>query len=171
MRDRRAVGSFFIGGCDQKVDGKGRMSIPSDFRRVLEDSDPRFPSDTARLILVYGPHLKKCLQVYTVEAFEEIKAGIAAMPRGSRERKIASRLILAHSSESEIDRDGRIVLPKDRREQIGIPEGGMTRLVAMGDYFEMWNKETYDAEAGAEIEEMLEEHGDDFDPLNMVFGG
>ncbi len=147
------------------------MSIPSDFRRVLEEGDPLFPSRSARLVLLFGPHLKNCLQVYTIEAFSEIEEGIKAMPRGSKERRLASLMMLDPCCEIEIDRDGRIVLPKDRREQIGLPEGGMTRLVAMGDFFEMWNKDVFDANAGSAVEALLDEHGEGFDPLSLVFGG
>ena len=32
----------FTGEHTQKVDGKGRMSIPADFRRVLEAGDPEW---------------------------------------------------------------------------------------------------------------------------------
>ena len=38
---RGTVVLSFTGEHTQKVDGKGRMSIPADFRRVLEDGDLR----------------------------------------------------------------------------------------------------------------------------------
>ncbi|MEM9123456.1 MAG: MraZ N-terminal domain-containing protein, partial [Pseudomonadota bacterium] len=34
----------FRGEFDQRVDGKGRMSIPASFRRVLEQGDPNWSS-------------------------------------------------------------------------------------------------------------------------------
>ncbi len=162
------MGLSFRGEFDQKVDGKGRMSIPADFRRVLEAGDPEYPEKrpNARLVVLYGPHLKNCLHVYTIEDMAEIEAGIRALPRGSAERKQASRMILSKSWETEIDRDGRIVLPKDRREQIRLD--GMAKMVAMGDYFEIWNADTYAKEEAAEIEDYLAEMPGDFDPLTLV---
>ena len=99
----------------------------------------------------------------------EIEADIKRLPRGSKARKQASRLILAKSWETEIDNTGRIVLPKERREQIGL--GGDAVMTAMGDYFEIWNKATYEASEAAETQAFLDEMDDDFDPLTLLGDG
>ena len=165
-----AMGLSFRGEFNQKVDGKGRMSIPADFRRVLELGDPAYSKDKLpRMVVLYGPHLKNCLHAYTIEAMAEIEAGIQNLPRGSDARKKASRLILGKSWETEVDRDGRIVLPKERREQIGLAEEAV--MVAMGDYFEIWNADTFRAEEAAEIDSFLSDMPDDFDPLSLISGG
>ena len=166
------MGPSFRGEFNQKVDSKGRMSIPADFRRVLEAGDPRHPdAPNARLVLLYGPHLKNCLHVYTIEAMAEIEADIQKLPRGSMERRRASQMILGKSWETEVDKDGRIVLPKDRRAQVALPEqGGEVVMIAMGDYFELWNAETYEREVAAEMESFLAEQDDDFDPLSLLGG-
>ena len=162
------MGLSFRGEFDQKVDGKGRMSIPADFRRVLESGDPDFPEKNAnaRMVVLYGPHLKNFLQAYTIEDMAEIEAGIRALPRGSVQRKQASRMILGKSWETEVDRDGRIVLPKNRREQIGLE--GQSIMVAMGDHFEIWNADTYQAQEGAEFDAYLEQMPDNFDPMALL---
>lgn len=162
-----AVELSFRGEFNQKVDGKGRMSIPADFRRVLEAGDPHFPENpNPRLVLLYGPHLKNCLQAYTINAMAEIEAGIRRLPRGSIQRKQASRMLLGKSWETEVDKDGRIVMPKERREQIGLD--GEAAMVAMGDYFEIWNAATYQAQEAAEIEAFLSQQPEDFDPLSLL---
>ncbi|WP_412563521.1 division/cell wall cluster transcriptional repressor MraZ [Thalassobius sp. MITS945101] len=161
------MGLSFRGEFNQKVDGKGRMSIPADFRRVLESGDPAHPDNPSpRMVVLYGPHLKNKLQAYTIEAMAEIEADIKAMPRGSKKRQMASRMILGKSWETEIDRDGRIVLPKERRAQIELD--GEAVMVAMGDHFEIWNAATYDDVENAEIEAFLEDMPDDFDPLTLL---
>ena len=159
------MGLSFRGEFNQKVDGKGRMSIPADFRRVLESGDPDHPENpNPRLVLLYGPHLKDCLHVYTIKAMAEIEAGIAALPRGSAQRKQASRMILGKSWETEVDRDGRIVLPKERREQIGLQ--GEATMIAMGDYFEIWNSADFAEAEAAQSSDFPE----DFDPLSLLDG-
>lgn len=148
------------------------MSIPADFRRVLEAGDPKCPENPhPRLVLLYGPHLGTCLQVYSIAAMAEIEVAIQKLPRGTEPRRRASQLILGKSWETEIDRDGRIVLPKDRRAQIGLAEGGGDlKLVAMGDYFELWNLETYARVVEPEMEAFLGEQDSDFDPLTLLGG-
>ncbi|HBQ36692.1 MAG TPA: MraZ-like protein [Rhodobacteraceae bacterium] len=144
------------------------MSIPADFRRVLEAGDPDFPekSPTARMVVLYGPHLKNYLQAYTIDDMVEIEAGIRALPRGSVERKQASRMILGKSWETEVDRDGRIVLPKDRRAQINLD--GLSTMVAMGDHFEIWNAATYSSQEAAEAEAYLDQMPENFDPMSLL---
>lgn len=164
------MGLSFIGEFSQKVDGKGRMSIPADFRRVLETGDPAFSDVTLpQMVVLYGPHLKNCLHVYTIAAMAEIAAGIEALPRGSEARKMASRLILGHAWKTEIDRDGRIVLPKERREQIGLDDEA--KMIAMGEYFEIWSADTYRAEADAEVLAFLASQPANFDPMALLGGG
>lgn len=161
------VGLSFRGEFSQKVDSKGRMSIPADFRRVLEAGDPNCPETPhPRLVVLYGPHLKDCLHVYTIDDMAEIEAGIRRLPRGSDARKRASRMILGKSWETDVDRDGRIVLPKDRRVQIGLESE--VHMVAMGDYFEIWSAENYSAIEEVEMSAYLETEGDDFDPLTLI---
>ncbi|MEQ9259127.1 MAG: division/cell wall cluster transcriptional repressor MraZ [Roseovarius sp.] len=162
------MASSFLGEYSQKVDGKGRMSIPADFRAVLAEGDPDYPDKPLpRIIINYGPHLKGNLRAYTIEAMNEIEAGIKRMPQGSENRKIASFVYLAKTWRSEIDKDGRIVLPQMLREQIGLD--GEARMIAMGEYFEIWNAETYAGSDGAEIEAWLAQQGPNFDPLTLVF--
>ena len=163
------MGLSFRGEFSQKGDGKGRMSIPADFRRVLEAGDPDYPANsTPRLVVLYGPHLKNCLHAYTVEAMTEIEDSIRRLPRGSQNRKQAARLILGKSWETEVDKDGRIVLPKERREQISL--SGEAVMVAAGDYFEIWNAETYRATEAAAADAFLAGMPDDFDPLSLIEG-
>ncbi len=159
----------FRGEFNQKVDGKGRMSIPADFRRVLEAGDPKLPENAnPRMVVLYGPHLKNCLHAYTIDAMREIEEDIKKLPRGGQARKQAARLILGKSWETEIDKDGRIVLPKERREQIDLT--GESVMVAAGDYFEIWNADTYRAVEAAETDAFLAEMPEDFDPLSLLDG-
>ena len=145
------------------------MSIPADYRRVLEAGDPAHPDNpNPRLVLLYGPHLKGCLHVYTIDAMAEIEAGINRMKRGTREKDRVAKMILGKSWETEIDRDGRIVLPKERREQISLDEEDEVMMIALGDHFEIWKKSTYEQQEAAEMEAFLSEQDDDFDPLSMI---
>lgn len=162
------MGLSFRGEFNQKVDSKGRMSIPADFRSVLADGDPRCPENPLpRLVVLHGPHLQNCLHAYTIEAMEEIEDGIKSLPRGSEARKRASRMILGKSWDTEVDKDGRIVLPQRLRQQIGL-EGEAT-MAAMGDYFEIWNADTFAEVEAAEAAALLIEEGSDFDPLSLIY--
>ncbi len=125
----------FTGEYTQRVDGKGRVSIPADFRRVLEAGDPDWAKDRpAGLKILYGDHLDQRLHVYTLSSFAEIEAGILSLPRGSEDRRHAARLILGQSLSAEVDKDGRVVIPQRQRDKIGLTDGDVY-FTGLGEYF------------------------------------
>jgi len=161
------VARRFRGEYHQKVDGKGRVSIPALFRRVIEAADPDF-SDGQRpnLVIVYGTSTQKQLDCYTIEAIDEIDRRIDRMKPGSIERKMLERIYHGHSLPAQVDEDGRIVLPAKLREKIGL--GGEAFFIASGDHFEIWKPDTYEAEELAKAEEWLERQDDGFDPRVLL---
>ncbi len=157
----------FRGESHHKVDSKGRVSIPATYRRVLEASDPNWrDGDNPELVIVYGDHRKKHLDCYTIEAIEEVDAKIAAMPRGSKQRKILQRLFHGQSFPTTVDETGRLVLPAKLRAKIGLE--GEAFFIAAGDTFQIWKPETYEAEELAATEDYLDELPEDFDPLEFL---
>ena len=65
----------FRGEFHQKVDTKGRVSIPASFRRVLENGDPNWSEGKApEIVIVYGDHRRSYLECYTMDAAAEVDA-------------------------------------------------------------------------------------------------
>ncbi len=158
----------FTGEHTQKVDGKGRMSIPADFRRVLEAGDPDWaPGLSPRMYLLYGDHLKNELHGYTVEEFSAVIAQINAMKRGSPNKKKLSHLYIGQSIKLDVDKDGRTVMPIKQREKLGVKDGELY-FRGVGDHFEIWKSETFTEEVGANLTDWLDEQGEDFDPLSLL---
>ena len=165
----------FTGEYPQRIDGKGRMSIPSDFRRVLELGDPAWTEGLSpSLHLLYGDHLKDRLEAYTVAAFDEIAQQIMSIrpttPEATRRKQMSQRLIQGQSVRLEVDRDGRIVMPARQRQKLGLSEGEVV-FSGAGDHFEIWAAKTYEDKVAAETRAFLEEQGDGFDPMTLVWGG
>lgn len=157
----------FRGESHHKVDAKGRVSIPALFRRVLEAGDSDWKEGLRpQLIIVYGDHRRKFLECFTIEAIDEVDAKIAAMPRGSIERRMLERLIHGQSYPTEVDSDGRLVLPQKLREKIGL--GAEAFFIASGDTFQIWRPETYETEELSKTEAWLDDLPDDFDPMSLL---
>ncbi len=158
----------FTGEHTQKVDGKGRMSIPADFRRVLEAGDPEWtPDRSPRMYLLYGDHLKNELHGYTVDEFNQVVAQINALPRGSDRKKKLSRLIIGQSIKLDVDKDGRTVMPIRQRQKLGITDGEL-QFSGLGDHFEIWKAETYNDEVADDLKGWLDEQGEEFDVLSLL---
>lgn len=139
----------FSGTLTQKADGKGRVSIPADFRRVLELGDPEFVegSRKVRMRVVYGNPERRCLEVYPVTAFDSILRRIARLPEGSDEREILELFYVSGSEVIEVDGDGRTVLAQRLRDHVGVDrEGGELVFAGALDLFRIWIPEEFEAE-------------------------
>ena len=167
-RSRRELVLSFTGEHTQKVDSKGRMSIPADFRRVLEAQDPEWKDGlNPHLYLLYGAHLKQELHVYTVVEFGKLVEMINAMPKGSISKKKLSHLYLGQSMKMEIDKDGRTVMPIRQREKLGLKDGELY-FRGVGDHFEIWKADTFAATIANDMIAWLNDMPDDFDPLSLL---
>ena len=148
----------FIGESHHKVDGKGRVSIPAAFRRVLASGDPdSLEGGNPQLVIVYGDEKRNYLECFTVSAIEKIYDKIERLARANPRRKALQRLYSTHALSTSVDETGRLVLPAKLREKIGLDEAAF--FASTGETFEIWKPETYDEVYGEALDA-----DDDFDP-------
>ena len=132
-----------------KVDGKGRVSLPSKFRKVL-----------SRDLVVTRDLEDECLYVFETpefdawvnRLFEERFGGYRA---SSREHVRLRRKLKSRSRDVEVDASGRIMLTGELREAVGI--GKDVVLIGNTGYFEIWDAKRYEAQ-------------DDDTDLGVLFG-
>jgi MraZ protein len=173
VRGKPNVARKFRGTETVKVDGKGRMSIPAKFRRVFDAGDPAFTSaNTGRtqIVAVYGPDWWNWIELYTIEAVEEIDAQIDALTRGSRERRWLEQLMNSQSADLEIDREGRLVLPQKLREKLALGEGVEAIFASQGDYIQIYHPESLPKDV-EELAEYTASMGQGFDPRSFLGDG
>ena len=156
----------FRGEFTNKVDNKGRVSIPAPFRRVLQAGDPDWTDgQLPSFVIVYGGKKRKFLECYTIEEMERLEDKISAMKYGSRNRRILERLFLTQSLTTTVDPTGRIVLSAMLRERIGLSDEA--HFAGSSDTFQIWTPEAYGVEIN-DTEEYLDELDEDFDPLTLL---
>lgn len=159
---------FFTGEQTQKIDGKGRLLIPSEYRRLFDLADKHRPDGSnSRFILSYGEHLKGHLRLYSVEGWEVAKAMVASVKGGTPERITLNYTYLTQNTMMETDKEGRVVLPARHRQKIGLVEGEVS-IQGAGDYLEIWNIATFDDTKGKMIRDMLAAMPDGFDPISFA---
>ncbi|MCC6001536.1 MAG: division/cell wall cluster transcriptional repressor MraZ [Pararhodobacter sp.] len=157
----------FRGESHQKVDTKGRVSIPALFRRVIEAGDPDWSEGKrANLVIVYGTGTQNRFDCFTIEAIDLIDRRIDRMKKGSPERKVLERIYHGHSLPTQLDEDGRILLPQKLREKLALKDSAF--FIAAGDHFEIWKPETYEADELAKADEWLSAQDPDFDPNTLL---
>ncbi len=130
-----------------KVDGKGRVSIPAAFRAVLAAGDPACDTGkNPRVVLMHGMGGDACLTGYTVEAAKAMELEILALARGDRAKK--KKLLRGLASKSiplAIDDNGRIILRKDLMEEFNISDSAI--FVGMLEFFQIWDPVDYEADS------------------------
>ena len=149
-----------------KIDGKGRMSIPAKMRRVFDAGDPSFAnSNTGRtqIVAVYGPETWNWIELYSIEAADEIDEQIDKLTRGSRQRRSLERLMNEQSTELEIDREGRLVLPLKLREKLGLDNGVESVFASRGDYIQVYHPDALPKDV-EDLDAFTAEQGPAFDP-------
>jgi MraZ protein len=126
----------FVSTFTNKIDAKGRVSIPAPFRAVLERDGYAggiycYPSLDAPALDAGGERLAK-----------KIDGLLSGLPDYSDERDELSVALYGEVQVLSIDGDGRIVLPQSLRAHAGI--GDQITFVGLGDKFQMWSPERFD---------------------------
>lgn len=148
----------FIGEHENKIDSKFRLSIPVDFRRELEEGDPKWePGGKASMAIVYGDHRRDHAEVFTIRALMKVLAQIARMPRGSRNRAELQKLYAHQTVTPTLDETGRIVLPPKVREKLKLD--GKAVVVGNLDTFLIYHPDIYEAGPSDSLAKT-----EDFDP-------
>lgn len=143
-----------------KIDGKGRMSIPSPFRDALAQLGGGPEAATPKFNLLWG--FKDHLEVYPIAVFNQTLKGIFAMQPGSEQRIRAERQLLHRAEAMSVLDGGRIVMPQRHRDRLGLE--GEVILTGAGDHFEIWPAEVYERIA-ATVDDWDE---DDVHPMSLV---
>lgn len=142
----------FRGEWVHKVDSKGRVSIPADFRRALAEGDPANPNNP-NFVLIYGLAENGYLEGYSAQGIEALEGQIEALDYGV-EREFLEDVMLTQSQGLSVDDNGRIVLPAHMRDRLGT--SGEVIFAGTGEKFRIWEPAKYEAERAARRAEMAE---------------
>jgi MraZ protein len=122
---------MFMGTYYNSIDAKNRMIVPAKHRLQLGE----------RCVLTKG--LDPCLNIYSVDAWEQQMEKMEKLPESDRRIRSFIRLIYANAVECEFDKQGRIVIPAKLKEDAGITR----ELVTMGvmKKIEVWSREVWES--------------------------
>jgi MraZ protein len=144
----------FNGEFEHKIDSKGRMFVP---RRILEEIEE--PAERNHFQVVVNKE-EGCLDVFTESAYREYLRSALAKQKTARGARLLRRSLGANSRKVPLDTQGRILLPKELRERIELGEDAV--LVGSLSYFEIWDRERYQAVALPEADEFYNAEAADF---------
>ena len=127
--------ALFLSTYVNKIDKKGRVSVPARFRTVLAgkgfDSVVLFPT-------VNGDAIDGC----GMDVMERLLEKICGFDPLSEDRESYADALMSDAIELTIDGDGRIMIPLDMLENAGID--GQCAFVGRGDSFQIWQPEAFE---------------------------
>jgi MraZ protein len=163
------VDSRFLGESLNKVDGKGRISLPAKFRRALQGSDSRSgPGGTARLYIAYGNPQTDFVECLSGDYYDAFTAKIEAMDDGEEERDLLEYFYVTKCDEVAVDETGRFVLPTAARDKLGLD--GEALFQGKGRKFHILKPEDGAAadERARKLLEKFSEGKEFFNPISLA---
>jgi MraZ protein len=139
----------FRGNCVHSLDEKGRVSLPSEFRRVLGDGERR-----GVVLTNYISEGSRCIEGFSLAVWEDFEARLREKSRFSSKLQRLENFYLSRASECAIDNNGRILVPTYLRGYAGLDKEVVFTASIHG--FRMWDKRVWDAIFAASEQALLE---------------
>lgn len=127
----------FVSTFTNKIDAKGRVSVPASFRNVLA-------KDGFEGIYCYPSLADQALDAGGQRLVNRIGALLEGIDPYSEERDHLSMALYGASEVLSIDKDGRVVLPERMRKHAGIKSH--VTFVGLGEKFQIWEPKTFEAQ-------------------------
>ena len=137
MDEQLAQGLPVEGQHEHTLDGKGRMSIPAEFRGSL--------ALTEGSELVVTRHLKeRCLLVFWPESWDAFKEAVGKAP--PQVSTALSRIVCGSSRRVRLDKLGRIQIPSVLRKYADLD--GKCSVLGQRERLEIWSMAVWDETHG-----------------------
>jgi MraZ protein len=137
--------ALFLGSYANKVDRKGRVSVPAPFRAALADQ-------AAHGIVAFRSFKEPAIEAFSLDDMTQMAANLEEFDQFSEERDDLAT-IFADALQLPLDGEGRFVLPQAFAAHAGIGETAL--FVSAVNHFQIWEPETYARKSGGSRERLL----------------
>ena len=125
---------MFRGSAVATIDEKGRLKVPTDFRRLLEE---RWGSEVF-VTSVQGDSAR----IYPLPVWEELEGRLAAMAATDRVKERFLERVNYYGQQIRLDNQGRLLVPSILRESAGV--AGEVVVSGRLDHLVVWNRERFE---------------------------
>ena len=144
--------ALFLSTFTNKIDSKGRVSIPAQFRASLVNKE--FSG-----VVVYESFVNDCIEGCDIERIKQISESIDSLDPFSEDRDALATALLGGSIQLSIDNEGRVVMPESLLKKVKIKDQAV--FVGKGATFEIWQPDRFE-------DYMSKSRKDAKDKLNLV---
>ena len=125
----------FIGSFVNKIDAKGRVSVPASFRTLMQ-------SKGQNAVALYPSVTAECLEGCGLDRIEAMVDSLEDTPVPSVEDDSIAYTIFGMARETAFDATGRIVLPADFMAHANLTD--RAAFVGKGRTFQIWEPDALD---------------------------
>jgi len=122
--------SQFLGTHQNRLDAKGRVSVPAAFRAAL-----RRNGEAVGIILLPS-HKRPCIEVWPTPVFEAMTANLEGLALFSDSHDDMATALYADAHALEADKEGRVLLPEKLVAHAGLTDSVV--FMGLGRMFQIW---------------------------------
>lgn len=123
----------FLGTHQNRLDAKGRVSVPASFRAALKNG-------TESVALILRPsHKHPCVEAWPEPLFAQLETQMQGLDLFSETHDDMASALYSDACRIEADKEGRIVLPESMAAHAGLADAVV--FMGLGRIFQIWEPE------------------------------
>jgi MraZ protein len=146
--------THFLGTHQNRLDAKGRVSIPAPFRAVLKTSGEA--NGNGMQLVLRPSHQHPCIEAWPVAEFDALAEPLNRLNVFSQEHDDLAASLYADAFPVEADKEGRVVLPENLVTYARLRDTVV--FMGLGRIFQIWEPEAA-GRRRAEARERARVHG------------
>ena len=145
--------SHFLGTHQNRLDAKGRVSVPAPYRAALRTGE----ADAPTALILRPSHKFPCIEAWPVPKFNALASSLDRLAQFSDAHEDMAAAVYADAYPVESDKEGRIMLPDELVEHAALTN--QVAFLGMGDTFQIWEpaagaRRRTEARSGARLREL-----------------
>ena len=136
--------SVFLGTHQNRLDAKGRVSIPAGFRAVLRarplpgllSGDVAADAPGTVQVVLRPSHKYPCIEAWPTDAFAALARPLDRLDMFSEDHDDLSAALYADAYPVDADKEGRIMLPEMLSRHAGLSDS--VAFMGLGPIFQIW---------------------------------
>ena len=126
--------SLFLSSYENRLDTKGRISVPASFRASLA-------GENFTGVVLYRSFTNNCIEGLSMSRMEQMATAADKMGIFDSELDDLSAMLFADARPLTFDVTGRIVIPSELLKHAGITDKAV--FVGRGNSFQIWNPDAF----------------------------
>ena len=128
--------SLFLSSYENRLDTKGRISVPASFRASV--ANEKFAG-----VVLFRSFTNNCIEGFSMSRMEQMASATDQIGIFDSELDDLSAMLFADARQLAFDVTGRIVIPSDLLAHAGITDRAV--FVGRGNSFQIWNPDAFRA--------------------------